>query len=147
MDMIRTHMSPQRLGDVSANVAGKDLWPPTWLGRLLSNMRVDEGIRTLGSGFTICIEGQEFYRLNNVLVYLTYYFGDTLKVYGIVCYKINKSPHCSSVVISGRMQVRSLASLSGLKILWLWHRPAASAPIQPLAWEPTYAVSVALKSK
>ena len=21
-------------------------------------------------------------------------------------------------------------------LLWLWHRPAATAPIQPLAWEP-----------
>ena len=24
-------------------------------------------------------------------------------------------------------------------LLWLWHRPAAMAPIQPLAWEPPYA--------
>ena len=31
--------------------------------------------------------------------------------------------------------------------LWLWHRPAAAALIQPLAWEPPYAVGVALKSK
>ena len=30
-------------------------------------------------------------------------------------------------------------------LLWLWHRPAAAAPIGPLAWEPPYAVSVALK--
>ena len=63
-------------------------------------------------------------------------------------------------------QVRSLASLSGLWILschelcgvglrggsdpaWLclWCRPAAVAPIQPLAWEPTCAEGVALKSK
>ena len=29
--------------------------------------------------------------------------------------------------------------------LWLWHRPAAGAPIQPLAWEPPYAVDAALK--
>ena len=27
-------------------------------------------------------------------------------------------------------------------LLWLWHRPAATAPIQPLAWEPPYAVGV-----
>ena len=27
----------------------------------------------------------------------------------------------------------------------LWHRPAATAPIQPLGWEPLYAVSMALK--
>ena len=30
-------------------------------------------------------------------------------------------------------------------MLWLWRRPVATAPIQPLAWEPPYAVDVALK--
>ena len=30
-------------------------------------------------------------------------------------------------------------------LLWLW--PAATAPIRPLAWEPPYATSAALKSK
>ena len=35
---------------------------------------------------------------------------------------------------------------SDLALLWLWCRPAASAPIGPLAWEPLYAI-VALKSK
>ena len=30
-------------------------------------------------------------------------------------------------------------------LLWLWHRSAAVALIRPLAWEPTYAVGVALK--
>ena len=30
-------------------------------------------------------------------------------------------------------------------LLWLWCRPAATAPIRPLAWEPPYAVCVALK--
>ena len=25
------------------------------------------------------------------------------------------------------------------ELLWLWHRPVAAAPIQPLAWEPPYA--------
>ena len=35
-----------------------------------------------------------------------------------------------------------------LALLWLWPRPAAVAPIRPLAWEPSYAVAgVALKSK
>ena len=29
--------------------------------------------------------------------------------------------------------------------LWLWCRPAAIAPIRPLAWEPPYAVGEALK--
>ena len=29
--------------------------------------------------------------------------------------------------------------------LWLWHRPVAAAPIQPLAWELLYAQDVALR--
>ena len=29
--------------------------------------------------------------------------------------------------------------------LWLWHRSAARALIQPLAWEPPHALGVALK--
>ena len=29
--------------------------------------------------------------------------------------------------------------------LWLWPRPAATAPIRPLAWEPPHAVDAALK--
>ena len=32
-------------------------------------------------------------------------------------------------------------------LLWLWHRPGATAPIQPLAWEPPYASGTALKDK
>ena len=32
-------------------------------------------------------------------------------------------------------------------LLWLWRRPAARAPIRPLAWEPTYAAGVAKKQK
>ena len=32
-------------------------------------------------------------------------------------------------------------------LAWLWCRPAALAPIRPLAWEPPYARGVALKSK
>ena len=32
-------------------------------------------------------------------------------------------------------------------LLWLWCRPAATAPIRPLAWEPPYAVGAALKSQ
>ena len=32
-----------------------------------------------------------------------------------------------------------------LALLWLWCRPTGTAPIQPLAWEPPYAVGVALK--
>ena len=36
---------------------------------------------------------------------------------------------------------------SDLVLLRLWHRPAATAPIEPLAWEPPYASGVALKNK
>ena len=32
-------------------------------------------------------------------------------------------------------------------LAWLWHRPAAAAPIGPLAWELAYATGVALKKK
>ena len=34
---------------------------------------------------------------------------------------------------------------SDLVLLWLWCRPVATAPIQPLAWEPPYAAGVALQ--
>ena len=30
-------------------------------------------------------------------------------------------------------------------MLWLWLRPAATTPIQPLAWDPPYATGAALK--
>ena len=30
-------------------------------------------------------------------------------------------------------------------LLWLWCRPEAAAPIQPLAWEPPHAMDMALK--
>ena len=32
-------------------------------------------------------------------------------------------------------------------LLWLWHRPAATAPIRPLAWEPPYATAAAPPTK
>ena len=47
-----------------------------------------------------------------------------------------------------RMKVQSLPSLSGLRIPCcreLWCRLAATALIGPLAWEPPYAVGVALE--
>ena len=62
---------------------------------------------------------------------------------------------------SHEVAVRSLPLLSGLRIwrchelwcrsqmrldpalLWLWHRPVATAPIRPLAWEPPYASGAA----
>ena len=34
---------------------------------------------------------------------------------------------------------------SDLALPWLWHRPAATTLIQPLAWEPPYAADMALK--
>ena len=34
---------------------------------------------------------------------------------------------------------------SNLALLWLWFRPVAVAPIQPLAWELPHAVGAALK--
>ena len=33
------------------------------------------------------------------------------------------------------------------ELLWLWCRPVATALIGPLAWEPPYAMCVALKNK
>ena len=36
---------------------------------------------------------------------------------------------------------------SDLALLWLWCRPAAAAPVGPLAWELKYATGVALKKK
>ena len=32
-------------------------------------------------------------------------------------------------------------------LLWLWYRPAATARIRPLAWDPPYAAGEALKKK
>ena len=34
-----------------------------------------------------------------------------------------------------------------LALLWLWHRPVATAPIQLLAWETPYATGAALKKR
>ena len=34
---------------------------------------------------------------------------------------------------------------SDVALLWLWCRPVATAPIEPLTWEPPYAVGAALK--
>ena len=31
-------------------------------------------------------------------------------------------------------------------LLWLWHRPAAAAPIRPLTWELLYTTGAALKT-
>ena len=34
---------------------------------------------------------------------------------------------------------------SGPSLLWLWHRPAAAAPVRPPAWELPHATHAALK--
>ena len=34
---------------------------------------------------------------------------------------------------------------SDLALLWLWCRPAATSPIQPLAWKPSYSMGAAIK--
>ena len=36
---------------------------------------------------------------------------------------------------------------SDLALLWLWRKPAATAPIRPQAWEPPYAAGAALKRR
>ena len=36
---------------------------------------------------------------------------------------------------------------SDLAWLWLWHKPEVAALVQPLAWEFSYAMGVALKRK
>ena len=59
-----------------------------------------------------------------------------------------------------RLQVQSLALLSvamscgtGCRcsldpaLLWVWHRLVATAPIQPLAWEPPYAMGAVLEKE
>ena len=44
--------------------------------------------------------------------------------------------------------IPSLAQwVKDLVLLWFWCRPAATAPIQPLALEPSYATGVASKKK
>ena len=105
-------------------------------------------------------------RPKNIYIYKT----KTNKKRGLVSESILLgNSHCDAVetirLVSMRMQVRSLALLSGRgsgvavscgvrhrcgldpALLGLWRRPAAVAPIQPLAWELPYAVGVALKSK
>ena len=33
------------------------------------------------------------------------------------------------------------------ELLWLWCRPAATAPIRPLSWEPPFAAGAVLKTQ
>ena len=76
---------------------------------------------------------------------------------------VSRNSHCGAAEpVTTRLWVWSLASLSGSRIgiavscgvgcrrgsdpevLWLWRRPAAVAPIGPLAWELLYAGDAAL---
>ena len=53
-------------------------------------------------------------------------------------------------IVAQRKQIRLVTMKLQVKdpeLLWLWCRPAAAAPIGPLAWEPPYAVGAALKKK
>ena len=50
----------------------------------------------------------------------------------------------SSVAMSSSVGCRHCL---GPMLLWLWRRLAATALIRPLAWELTYAASMALKTK
>ena len=75
----------------------------------------------------------------------TFYF--FLKIsFGVPLWLSRLQTHLASM----RMQIWSLASLSGLRIQHcceLWCRPAAAAPIQALTWELPHAPGKALKSK
>jgi len=58
----------------------------------------------------------------------------------------------SSLALLSELRIRCCLSCgvgrrrsSDLVLLWLWHRLAATALIRPLAWEPPYALGMALK--
>ena len=66
----------------------------------------------------------------------------------------NKSSHHGAVEMNLTSNHEVAGSIPGLTqcvkdlaLLWLWHRPAATALTRPLAWEPPYALGVALKRK
>ena len=57
---------------------------------------------------------------------------------------------CCELCCRSQMLLRSGVGLrcgSDPASLWLWCRPAAAAPIQPLAWEPPFTLGSALKKK
>ena len=77
----------------------------------------------------------------------TIFLNVSLKIFicGRVCVVVQREWICLGTM---RLWVRSLALLSGLRILScceLWCRLAAIAPIRPLTWELPYASGVALK--
>ena len=64
---------------------------------------------------------------------------------------MSRSSHCGTAETNPTSIHEDVGSIprrgSHLALLWLWHRLAATAPIQPLAWEFPYAEGTALKSK
>ena len=64
------------------------------------------------------------------------------------------SSRCGSVVTNSTSSHKDVGLIPGLAqwvkdpvLLWLWRRPAATAPIQLLHWKLPYATDVALKNK
>ena len=64
--------------------------------------------------------------------------------------QLGSSHHAETNLTSIHKDTGSIPGLvrwvKDLALLWLWCRPVAVAPIQPLAWEPPYAASAALKT-
>ena len=61
-----------------------------------------------------------------------------LRVWSLASFSELRIQHCCRLWCSCRHS-------SDMALLWLWHRPAAAAPIHSLAWEPAHATGVALK--
>ena len=65
-----------------------------------------------------------------------------------------RSSHCGSVVMSLTGIHEDMGSIPGLTenvkdmaLLWLWHRPAAAAPIQVLVWKLSHAMGMVFKKE